>query len=144
MNILTDEEISLMAHNTDDAEWNDISYRDCWHDGFKAAARAVEAAVLKKLVERVGEPVAWRYKYRFKDIGETRAYEYHSHDFAVVARFPKGDPLYTESQLIAAQQKAAEACAKVCEIVDEEYEGEDVLGTWCSEAIRNGEWREYL
>ncbi len=41
------------------------------------------------------EPVAWRYKYKFRDIGETGAYEYHSHDFACVARLPKGEPLYT-------------------------------------------------
>jgi hypothetical protein len=29
-----------------------------------------------------------------------------------------------------------EACAKVCEKIDEEYEGEDVLATWCASAIR--------
>ncbi len=29
-----------------------------------------------------------------------------------------------------------EACAKVCEAIDEEYKGEDVLATWCAEAIR--------
>jgi hypothetical protein len=29
-----------------------------------------------------------------------------------------------------------EACAKVCEDIDAEYEGEDVLATWCAEAIR--------
>jgi hypothetical protein len=27
-------------------------------------------------------------------------------------------------------------CAKLCEKIDEEYEGEDVLATWCAEAIR--------
>ena len=41
------------------------------------------------------EPVAWRYKYKFKDIGETGAYEYHSHAFACVANLPCGEPLYT-------------------------------------------------
>ena len=41
------------------------------------------------------EPVAWRWKYKFRDIGETGAYEYHSHDFAVVAHLPKGEPLFT-------------------------------------------------
>jgi hypothetical protein len=30
-----------------------------------------------------------------------------------------------------------EACAKVCEDIDTEYEGEDVLATWCAAAIRN-------
>ena len=29
-----------------------------------------------------------------------------------------------------------EACAKVCESIDAEYEGEDVLATWCTKAIR--------
>jgi hypothetical protein len=29
-----------------------------------------------------------------------------------------------------------EACAKVCEKIDEEYEGEDVLATWCADDIR--------
>ena len=29
-----------------------------------------------------------------------------------------------------------EACAKVCEDIDTEYEGEDVLATWCATAIR--------
>jgi len=29
-----------------------------------------------------------------------------------------------------------EACAKVCDDIDAEYGGEDVLATWCAEAIR--------
>jgi hypothetical protein len=29
-----------------------------------------------------------------------------------------------------------EECAKVCEDIDTEYEGEDVLATWCATAIR--------
>lgn len=29
-----------------------------------------------------------------------------------------------------------EACARVCEDIDTEYEGQDVLATWCAEAIR--------
>ena len=29
-----------------------------------------------------------------------------------------------------------EACAKVCDDIDTEYEGEDVLATWCAAAIR--------
>ncbi len=40
--------------------------------------------------------------------------------------------------LIAALVAAAEreACAKVCDDIDVEYEGEDVLATWCAAAIR--------
>jgi len=36
--------------------------------------------------------------------------------------------------LVAAAER--EACAKVCEDIDTEYEGEDVLATWCANAIR--------
>ena len=35
--------------------------------------------------------------------------------------------------LVAAAER--EACAKACEDIDTEYEGEDVLATWCA-AIR--------
>jgi hypothetical protein len=34
------------------------------------------------------------------------------------------------------RQDEREACAKVCESIDAEYEGEDVLATWCAKAIR--------
>lgn len=33
-------------------------------------------------------------------------------------------------------QQEREACAKMCEYLDAEYEGEDVLGTWCAASIR--------
>ena len=36
----------------------------------------------------------------------------------------------------AAVLKEREACAKLCESIDAEYEGEDVLATWCAKAIR--------
>jgi len=36
--------------------------------------------------------------------------------------------------LVAAAER--EACAKVCEDIDAEYDGEDVLATWCAAAIR--------
>ena len=34
------------------------------------------------------------------------------------------------------RQDEREACAKLCESIDAEYEGEDVLATWCAEEIR--------
>ena len=34
------------------------------------------------------------------------------------------------------RQDEREACAKLCESIDAEYEGEDVLATWCADAIR--------
>lgn len=48
--------------------------------------------------------------------------------------------LYTADQLRAqlalAVAKEREECAKVCERIDLEYEGEDVQATWCAAAIR--------
>ena len=38
------------------------------------------------------------------------------------------------AKLVAAKER--EACARVCDDIDAEYEGEDVLATWCSNAIR--------
>ncbi len=38
------------------------------------------------------------------------------------------------AELVRADER--EACAKVCDDIDAEYEGEDVLATWCSQAIR--------
>ncbi len=34
------------------------------------------------------------------------------------------------------RQDEREACARLCESIDAEYEGEDVLATWCADAIR--------
>jgi len=44
------------------------------------------------------------------------------------------DKLERFAALVAAAER--EACAKVCDDIDVEYEGEDVLATWCSAAIR--------
>ena len=38
--------------------------------------------------------------------------------------------------LAQAKAEEREACARVCEDIDAEYEGEDVLATWCAAAIR--------
>jgi hypothetical protein len=38
------------------------------------------------------------------------------------------------AELVRADER--EACAKVCDDIDVEYEGEDVLATWCAAAIR--------
>jgi len=44
----------------------------------------------------------------------------------------------TNIKLIAEAVSAErEACAKVCEDMDDEYKGEDVLATWCAKAIRD-------
>lgn len=36
----------------------------------------------------------------------------------------------------AAVAAEREACAKACDDIDAEYEGQDVLATWCAAAIR--------
>jgi hypothetical protein len=48
------------------------------------------------------------------------------------------NPLYRFAELVdaAARKDEREACAKLCESIDAEYEGEDVLATWCAEEIR--------
>ena len=48
------------------------------------------------------------------------------------------NPLYRFAELVdaAARKDEREACAKLCESIDAEYEGEDVLATWCAKAIR--------
>lgn len=38
------------------------------------------------------------------------------------------------AEIVATKER--EACAKVCDDIDVEYEGGDVLATWCSQAIR--------
>lgn len=83
---------------------------------------------LNKLAEQDVEPVAYTCNhalYRLKPCSSINGHP-------VI-------PLYTKASLIAAQQKAAEACAKLLN---------DNLGHLTRgdslEAIRNGAWREYL
>ena len=51
--------------------------------------------------------------------------------------------MYQETQLLAAQQRTAEACAKVCENITKEYDMDGVYADFFSNLIRN-KWREYL
>lgn len=64
-------------------------------------------------------------------------------------------PLFTEAQLLAAQQRTAEACAKVCNSRRRTVSNGNGLSMWshdpasveagyCADAISNGDWREYL
>lgn len=45
-------------------------------------------------------------------------------------------PQEIERLIHLATAKEREECAKVCERIDLEYEGEDVHATWCAAAIR--------
>jgi hypothetical protein len=66
---------------------------------------------------------------RIKDIVKQTGY-----DKGHVSRLRKASRI---DKLIAdAVAAEREACAKVCEDIDTEYEGEDVLATWCAAAIR--------
>ena len=40
---MTDEQISLEAHNADDRDWNDLRFRSSWHEGFLEGARFAES-----------------------------------------------------------------------------------------------------
>jgi hypothetical protein len=42
----------------------------------------------------------------------------------------------SQEAIEAAVLAEREACAKVCDDIDAEYGGEDVLATWCAKAIR--------
>ena len=46
-----------------------------------------------------------------------------------------GEDLLKELEWQIAERER-EACAKACEDIDTEYEGQDVLATWCAAAIR--------
>jgi len=45
---LTDEAVSLEAHNRDDGDWNDLRYRDCWYSGFLEGAKWAESKLREK------------------------------------------------------------------------------------------------
>jgi hypothetical protein len=47
--MLTTDQISLMAHNEDCGDWNDLAYRDIWHKGYMAGALAAESEYINKL-----------------------------------------------------------------------------------------------
>jgi hypothetical protein len=41
---LSDERVSLIAHNIDDYDWNSLGFKESWHKGFVAGFRAAEDA----------------------------------------------------------------------------------------------------
>jgi hypothetical protein len=66
--------------------------------------------------------------------------KYTPKEIAALLKNRPNQPHYIEA-LVRKAVKAAvdaerEACAKVCDDIDVEYGGEDVVATWCSAAIR--------
>ena len=139
MNILTDEEKRRVLLG-----WNGLLLLDLFGE--------IEAAVLAKLAALDVEPVAWMC---WLD-GDT---ERKPNDAAVTrfepVEFKNRTKLYTDAQLLAAQQRTAEACAKVCEKRRRTVSNGNGLSMWshdhasveagyCADAISNGDWRKYL
>lgn len=125
MNILTDEEIGKLSASCIGPSW-------CYD-----LVRKVEAAVMSKLAEQTGDPCLWTTRAM---IGTSTMQD---------ENYPV--PLYTEAQLIAAQQRTADACAKAvaAEHLEEpaQTDGDAAYEAAIDHAIaaiRNGEWREYL
>ena len=117
MNILTDEELESIK----------FDQRDQLVD-FETL-RAVEAAVLAKLAALDMKPAAYiTYKGHLLHADDPKVME-HS----------EPEALYTETQLLASQQRTAEACAKVCDEIAVTAWGCD---SRFGEAVRNY-WREY-
>lgn len=143
MNILTDEEKRRVLLG-----WNGLLLLDLFGE--------IEAAVLAKLAAQDVEPVAWMQSTHLAML-EQRA----TGSSAMMARCSDHKqhddfrPIHTEAQLLAAQQRTAEACAKVCEKRRRTVSNGNGLSMWshdhasveagyCADAISNGDWREYL
>lgn len=125
MSILTDEEMKQI-------------HADTFGKGLQSFARAIEAAVLSKLAEQAGEPVAWEWVNPEKGmcISHQEPPEYEE-----VYQISK---LYTEAQLIAAQQRTAEACAKVIRGECIGFADDDEELNRLAAMLEAGEWRRYL
>lgn len=88
---------------------------------------------LSKLAEQAEEPVAWRGK---------SGHLVYDKDALMPSTRHLATPLYTESQLLAAQQRTAKACVKAV-FEQAKYFGYNVH----AEAVRDAalsKWREYL
>ena len=136
MNILTDEEVDIIVQNHRGSSYDNL-------------ARAIEAAILKKMVGQEVEPVATVV------ISTTGMFAGIKRNLVLHQDAPilfDGDKLCTETQLLAAQQRTAEACALYCgqTLSPTKPIGDRPHRAWiegtlhCADAIREGKWREYL
>lgn len=126
MNILTDEEVDIIVQN----------HRGNSYDNL---ARAIEAAILKKMVGQEVEPVATVV------ISTTGMFAGIKRNLVLHQDAPilfDGDKLCTETQLLAAQQRTVEACAKAV-FEQAKYFGYNVHAEAVRDAALNN-WREYL
>lgn len=129
MNILTDEEITK-AIGTDRLLTSERIF-----------ASAIEAAIMSKLAEQSGEPVAdvvW-FDPALELFTERKPHKIIDGSLAFMDTAELGTKLYAEAQLIAAQLRTAEACAKLLEDkgrIRSYYE--------CMRDMQDGKWREYL
>lgn len=114
--------------------------------------RAVEAAALAKLAAQDVKPI---YQLSKADSSVSSAWiDVDEQTYSDAGLYPEYGRrrLYPEAQLLDAQQRTAEACAKVCgEMISPSKPLSDnpcqawMAGTLqCAEAINNGEWRNYL
>lgn len=81
------------------------------------------------------QPLPQRTSVGLTDKERHDLYEAHHDKYNI----PKGSPDGMDyERAIEAKVRAdeREACAKVCDDIDTEYQGEDVLATWCAKAIR--------
>ena len=116
----------------------------------------IEAAAPSKMAAQDVEPVAWMQSTHLAML-EQRA----TGSSAMMARCSDHKqhddfrPIHTEAQLLAAQQRTAEACAKVCSSRRRTVSNGNGLSMWshdpasveagyCADAISNGDWRKYL
>lgn len=142
MNILTDEEIlAAMTPECVEGDW----YLP------QTFARAIEAAVLEKLAAQDVEPIYQLCKANSSVSSAWIDVDGQTYIDAGLYQEYGRRRLYTEAQLLAVQQRTAEACAKLCgEMISPSKPLSDnpcqawMAGTLqCAEAIRNGEWRNY-
>ena len=130
MNILTEEQLRAGILSTYTRPFA-ISARDI------AVSRAIEAAVLAKLAEQDMEPSFWLCRGELFEV-EQRFFPPNN------GPIPGQEKLYTETQLLAAQQRTAEACLALAESKHANGNFRFTHQEEISEAIRNGDWREYL
>ena len=142
MNILTTDEVMEAIRSAYPNKPMNVNARDV------RVARVIEAAVLSKLTEQAGEPVAYMYEYSYGSNGDKQGnwpIEMHTHvSFSRTKPDGVASKLYTERQLIAAQQRTAAACATVIwgeGIGKADYDGEL---NHIAVMLEAGEWRKYL